>query len=149
MSAPTDAEAPPPKATTTRVIVKVWLVVAAVLGLLALSLLTLRRGTAARAEGEPAIARIDRAGDGSCWVGGKREHCYRLEFSVLDRAGGVFRATLDVNVADRWASRVQPGAYVWVVRDRENPKEVSLAVEAFEEPAPKPEPGAFTRGDSD
>jgi hypothetical protein len=145
MTAPTDGQSSPVKSTSARVIVTVWLVVAGVLGLLAISLFALRRGTASRADGEPAIARVERAGDGSCIVGGQREHCYRLEFSVLPKGGEVFHATLDVNVADRWASRIQPGSYVWVVRDRKNPKEVSLAVEAFDEPAPKPEPDALPR----
>lgn len=121
-----------------RVVVTVLVVAAGALGLLTLSLLALRQGTASRADGEAAIARVERAADGACLVGGHREHCYRLEFLVFPKGGAEFRAALDVNVQDRWASRVQPGSYVWVVRNGENPQEVALAVEAFQEPAPRP-----------
>jgi hypothetical protein len=140
MTAGTDQETATVKSASARLIVVVGLVVAGALGLLAASWFALRRGTATRADGEPAIARVERAGDGSCIVGGQREHCYRLDLSVLPKAGEGFRTSLDVNVPDRWASRIQPGAYLWVVRDREDPKAVSLAIDAFDEPAPKPEP---------
>ncbi|MGC4067942.1 MAG: hypothetical protein QM784_25485 [Polyangiaceae bacterium] len=140
MTAGTDRAPATVKSASARVIIVVGLVVAGALGLLAVSLFALRRGTATRADGEPAMARVERAGDGSCIVGGQREHCYRLDLTVLPKAGEKFRTTLDVNVPDRWASRVQPGAYIWVVRDREEPQTVLLALDAFEEPAPKPEP---------
>jgi hypothetical protein len=100
------------------------------------SLFLLRRGTATRSEGVPAVARVERSGDGSCVFGAKREHCYRLELQVLPEAEAPFPATLDVLVPDRFASRVQAGSYVWVVRTRESPGEVKLALEAFSEPPP-------------
>lgn len=118
-------------------IVVVWLIVAAVLGLLALSLTLLRSGTASRSEGRPAVARIERTADGECLVGGQREHCFRLHFTVFPKGSDSFRTSLDVNVPDRWASRVQPGSLVWVVCDPNNPREVALAIEAFEEAPPR------------
>ncbi len=120
----------------------VWLVVAAGVGVFVLSMFALRKGTASLADGEPAIARVERAGDGSCLIGGRNEHCYRLEFTVLPKGAPTFRAILDVNVEDRWASRIQPGSYVWVIRNLEKPTEVALALDAFQNPAPTPAPSA-------
>lgn len=93
-------------------------------------------GVAARAEGIPAVALVRHAADGSCLVGVKRQHCYRLTFEVLPEGEPSFVTHLDVNVPDRWATRVQAGSYVWIVRDREAPTDVKLAVEAFSEPPP-------------
>lgn len=83
---------------------------------------TANRGTAERSDGIPAVARVLRADDGSCIVGAKRHHCYRLSFEVLPEGEPPFLSHLDVNVPDRWASRIQPGSLVWVVRDRESPR---------------------------
>lgn len=119
--------------------IAVAIVVPIVLGL-ALSYIS-ERGVATRADGVPAVARIQHTADGSCIVGIKRHHCYALTMEVLPQGESVFVTKLDVNVADQWASRVQPGSLVWVVRDRESPTRVALAVEAFSEPAP-PDPRA-------
>ena len=94
------------------------------------------RGTAERKNGIATVARIARADDGSCTVGIKHHHCYQLTFEVLPEDEPAFVSHLDVNVADRWASRIQPGSLVWVVRDRSAPRDVALAVEAFAEPPP-------------
>lgn len=102
------------------------------------SLFFLRRGTAARSEGVPSVARVERTGDGSCVLGARREHCFRLELQVLPEGESPFAATLDVLVPDRFSTRVQAGSYVWVVRSREAPREVALALEAFSEPPPSP-----------
>lgn len=93
-------------------------------------------GVAERADGIPAVALVRRAADGSCVVGVKHQHCYRLTFEVLPEGEPMFVSELDVNVPDRWASRIQPGSYVWVVRDRAAPREVKLALDAFSEPPP-------------
>lgn len=145
MSAPTAEKTSSARTRSRKVLITVLFAGAGALFLLALSLSALRRGTAARSDGEPAIARVERATDGSCLVGGRNEHCYRLEFSVYPKGSATFRASLDVNVQDRWASRIQPGSYVWVVRSRENAADVALAVEAFAEPAPKLELDVITR----
>jgi hypothetical protein len=115
-----------------------WLVFAVPACLGIASLFFLRRGTADRSEGLPAVARVERLEEGSCVFGAKRETCQRLELEVLPAAEPAFRAQLDVLVPDRFASRVQPGAYVWVVRDRQAPDRISLALEAFAEPPPLP-----------
>jgi hypothetical protein len=118
-----------------------WILVAATivgLGIAAGLWFTANRGTAERSDGIPAVARVLRADDGSCIVGAKRHHCYRLSFEVLPEGEPPFLSHLDVNVPDRWASRIQPGSLVWVVRDRESPRDVSLALEAFAEPPPTP-----------
>lgn len=93
-------------------------------------------GTATEQDGTPAVARIDRAADGNCTVGVKRSHCYRLHFTVYPDNEPPFPAQIDVNVEDRWASRIQPGSNVWVIRDKDDPKKVYLNVEAFSKPAP-------------
>jgi len=52
-----------------------------------------------------------------------------------------FDSQLNVVVPDRFASRIQPGNYVRVVRDPEDRNKVLLNVEAFSEPPP-PAPSA-------
>lgn len=94
------------------------------------------RGLANRADGIPAVARIARADDGSCIVGVKHHHCYGLSFEVFPQGEAPFTSHLDVNVPDRWASRIQPGSFVWIVRSHEDKSQVSLAVDAFAEPPP-------------
>lgn len=101
------------------------------------SLFFLRRGTADRRDGIPLVARVVRASDGFCVFGAKGEHCYRLSLEVLPTGAPPFQKQLDVLIPDRHASRVQPGAYVWVVQNRVDPKDVLLALEAFAEPAPE------------
>jgi hypothetical protein len=121
-----------------------WVIALGAPLVLVVSLSALRSGSASRADGENAVALIERARDGACWVGGSREHCYRLEFLVFPKARRNFRASVDVNVPDRFASRIEPGSYVWVVRSADDGAEVKLALDAFEDPAPQapehPEP---------
>lgn len=114
-----------------------WLLIAVPVVLGLASLLFLRRGTADRSDGIPVVARVAHAGDGSCTFGAKHEHCYRLSLEVLPAGAPPFQKELDVLIPDRHASRVQPGAYVWVVQNRVDPKDVLLALEAFAEPAPE------------
>jgi hypothetical protein len=118
--------------------VAAWLILAVPAGLGVASLFFLRRGTADRSEGLPAVARVERLGEGSCVFGAKRETCQKLYLRVLPDSEPAFQASLDVLVPDRFASRVQPGSYLWVVRDRREPERVALALEAFGEPAPAP-----------
>lgn len=118
--------------------IAIALLIAAPLGLGLASLFFLRRGTADRKDGIPLVARVERATDGSCVFGARGEHCYRLQLKVLPEGEAPFQKQLDVLIPDRYASRVQPGAYVWVVRNRVDPKDVLLALEAFEERAPMP-----------
>jgi hypothetical protein len=94
------------------------------------------RGTAA--DGTPAVARVLRAGDGSCVIGVHAQHCFGLKLEVHPGAGPAFETTVDVNIEDRWASRVQPGSWLTVVRDRSTPPKVLIDVGAFADPAPAP-----------
>lgn len=125
-----------------------WIAVAIVVPLVMGALLSYvsERGIATRADGIPAVARVAHTADGSCIVGIKRHHCYQLTFEVLPEGEPPFVTRLDVNVADQWASRVQPGSLVWVVRDPKSPREVALAVEAFAEPAPHEQRGELHTG---
>lgn len=92
------------------------------------------RGTTA--DGTLELARVLRAGDGSCVVGVHAQHCYGLELEVHPKTGSAYDATVDVNIEDRWASRVQPGSWLTVVRDRSTPPKLLIDVEAFADPAP-------------
>ncbi len=102
------------------------------------SLLFLRRGTADRVDGIPAVARVEQASAGSCLLGASGEACRRLSLTVLPSNEAPFKKQLDVRVPEQHASRIQPGAYLWVVQNRVDPKDVLLAVDALDEPAPEP-----------
>lgn len=95
-----------------------------------------KRGRNAPSDGIRAVARIDRAQDGDCGVGEKHAHCFRLFLTIDQGAAAAYPAQLDVNVADHWASRVQPGSLVTVVIDRTNRNKVYLDVNAFTLPPP-------------
>ncbi len=92
-------------------------------------------------QGEQLVARVNRLDDGSCPVGEKRSHCYLFSFTVFPPESPSFDTQLNVVVPDRFASRIQPGNYVRVVRDPEDRNKVLLNVEAFSEPPP-PAPSA-------
>jgi hypothetical protein len=95
------------------------------------------RGSASASDGIPAIARVERSPEGACAIGVKHSHCYRLFLTVYPQNSSSFQAQLDVNVEDRFASRVQPGSYVYVVQDKSTPSSVYLNTDALSEPAPK------------
>lgn len=95
-----------------------------------------KRGRNLPADGIRAVARIDRAVDGACGVGEKRAHCFRLFLTIEQGEAQPYAAQLDVNVADRWTSRVQPGSLVTIVIDRADRNKVYLDVDAFVLPPP-------------
>lgn len=97
-----------------------------------------QRNIATDADGTSAPAQVRRAGDGSCLIGYKATHCYALTLQVHPPGGAPFVTTLDVNVENRWASRVQPNQWVSVVLLREAPHDVALNLEAFALPPPNP-----------
>ncbi len=106
-----------------------------------------KRGRTLPANGIHAVAFIDQAQDGNCVIGEKYAHCYRLFLTVHQRALSPYAAQLDVNVADRWASRIQPGSLVSVVIDRTDNTKVYLDVAAFALPPPllpSPSPATST-----
>lgn len=88
--------------------------------------------------GEPAVARIERHSEGFCLVGAKQHSCVELVLDVRPRSRPAFRAEVTRSLADRWLSRVQPGAWVKVAIDREDPSTVYLDEEALELPPPTP-----------
>lgn len=97
-----------------------------------------QRNTASAADGTPAPALVERAGDGSCMLGYRASHCYALQLQVHPPTGSPFESTIDVIVADRWASRIQPGQWVSVILLRDKPGAVALDLEAFALPPPQP-----------
>ncbi len=91
--------------------------------------------------GESALARIERHSEGFCVVGAKQHSCVELELEVRPRGRSPFRAQVTRSLADRWLSRVQPGAWVTVAIDAEDASKVYLDERAFESPPPaSPEP---------
>jgi len=95
-----------------------------------------KRGRTLPDNGISAVAHIDRAQAGNCGVGEKHAHCYRLFLTIHQPASSPYAAQLDVNIADRWASRIQPGAVVSVVIDPADSAKVYLDVNAFASPPP-------------
>ncbi len=95
-------------------------------------------GSADEADGTPAVARVDRHGEGACWVGFKGSTCLLLRITVFPDGEEPFRAAVEVNVDDRWLSKVQPGSFVRIVRDRDDPSKVYLNTEALPSAAPTP-----------
>lgn len=117
-----------------------WAAVVAVCAvvLMAVTFTMADRGRAIPSDGVLAVARVERAPDGSCVVGERHSHCYGLELTVFPSDRAPYAAKVDVNVPDRWASRIQPGAFVRVVGDKTEPARVYLDIEAFAAPAPLP-----------
>lgn len=115
----------------------VFAAVAVICGLVFVALNAVaKRGRNTPSDGIRAVARIDRAQDGECGVGEKHAHCFRLFLTIDQGAAAAYAAQLDVNVADHWASRVQPGSLVTVVIDRTDRTKVYLDVNAFTLPPP-------------
>jgi len=114
----------------------VWLVGAAFLavGLWVASSRVAARGSAT--DGEPAVARLTAVRDGRCWVGVRHSRCYHLDFEVLPARGAPFPADVDVNIEDRFASRLQVGSRLRVFRDRNDPHKVFVDTQALGQPLP-------------
>lgn len=113
-----------------------------VLVLMAVLFALTNRGRNPPADGIPATARVDRAPDGRCPIGERGSHCFGLELTVFPSDGRSYPAKLDVLVPDRWAVRIQPGSFVRVVVDPQDPTEVFLDQDAFADPAPAAPSGA-------
>lgn len=78
-------------------------------------------------------------------VGVSKSHCLGLKLRVHPPGAAAFERTLDVNVKDRWASRVQPGQWVSVILLRDPPGAIGLDLDAFAAPAPQPPASAVAQ----
>ncbi|MGC4091256.1 MAG: hypothetical protein QM756_25940 [Polyangiaceae bacterium] len=95
-------------------------------------------GRSPPADGLPVVARVVSSGDGNCVVGAKRQHCYHLRLELKPADQPAREVELDVNIEDRFASRVQAGAWLRAVQDRTNPERVFIDIDALSAPAPTP-----------
>lgn len=86
--------------------------------------------------GVPAVAKVLRHAEGFCVFGSKKHSCVELTLEVRPASARSFRASVTRSLPDRWLSRVQPGAWVRVALDAEEPGKVYLDEAAFEGPPP-------------
>jgi hypothetical protein len=109
--------------------------------LLAYGLISDARYESAVRAGRPAIARVARLDEGFCVLGSKSTDCVELELEVFEGASGPRPAKLTYSLPRRFSARVQPGSWLRVSVDAEEPEVVRLDEAALREPAPAPARG--------
>lgn len=118
----------------------VWLAIAAFVAVAVVAVIVLVVGEERHAQrvaaGRPAVARVERLQEGFCWVGVRHSTCMDIELSVSPAVGAAFTTVVTHSVADRWKSRVQPGQWLSVIVDADDPTTVLIDDAAFERPPP-------------
>jgi hypothetical protein len=90
----------------------------------------------------PTVARVLRTEPGDCFATARKLRCLRLELEVYQDGGAPYTGSLTHEVPLEWTSRVQPGAWIAVGVDREDPYKIFLDEEALKLPPPPPPTGA-------
>lgn len=88
--------------------------------------------------GVRAAAKVERHSEGLCLIGTKSTTCVDLTLMVHPPGRAPFRTALTRSLNERWLSRVQPGSWVIVAIDNDDPTVVYINEAALEEPPPPP-----------
>lgn len=88
--------------------------------------------------GAQAVAKVERLSEGFCMVGTRKTSCVDLTLKVYAPGRGPFQSSLTRSLSERWLSRVQPGKWVVVAIDHNEPSVVYLNEAALEGPPPAP-----------
>jgi hypothetical protein len=86
------------------------------------------------------VARVERLQEGFCFVGESHHTCMDIELAVSPADRAAFTTTVTHSVDHRWMSRVQPGQWLTVVLDKNEPSTVLIDDELFAVPPPSPTP---------
>lgn len=95
-----------------------------------------RRHDAAVAAGQRATARVLRMDDGSCVIGDKISDCLRLSLRVYPAGAAPYDAVLEESIKHRFLPRVQPGSWLTVSVNRQDPSQVMFDESAMAIPSP-------------
>ena len=97
-----------------------------------------RRHDAAVAAGQRTTAQVLRMDEGSCVIGDKTSDCLRLSLKVYPAGAAPYDAVLDESIKHRFLPRVQPGSWLTVSVNRQDPSQVMFDENAMAIPSPAP-----------
>ncbi len=95
----------------------------------------------ALARSNPAVALVKRMESGNCLTSSRGERCLRLELEVHREGAEPYTASLTHSIGLEWMSRVQPGSWLTVGVDPQNPEAVVFDEPALAVAAPTPPAG--------
>ena len=96
------------------------------------------RHDAAVAAGQRTTAQVLRMDEGSCVVGDKISDCLRLSLRVYPVGAAPYDAVLEERIQHRFLPRVQPGSWLTVAVNRQDPSQVMFDESAMAIPSPAP-----------
>jgi len=97
-----------------------------------------RRHDAAVAAGQRTTAQVLRMDEGSCTIGEKNSDCLRLSLKVHPPGAPPYDAVLEESIKHRFLPRVQPGSWLTVSVNRQDPSQVLFDENAMAIPSPAP-----------
>lgn len=93
---------------------------------------------AALARSVPAVAQVKRMDPGDCWSAPKTARCLRLELEVHREGAAPYTGSLTDTIGLEWMSRVQPGLWLTIGVNPDDPNELYFDERAMAVPAPAP-----------
>lgn len=88
------------------------------------------------AEGISTTARVEIMKPGDCVFGSTGARCLELKLRVFPTNAAAYDGSLTELVSLEWMPRVQPGSWLIVAVDKNDPSKLTLDEEAFQRPAP-------------
>jgi hypothetical protein len=107
-------------------------------GVIALITWNAAQEEAALARSVPAVALVKRMDPGDCWVSTKAARCLRLELEVHRDGAPPYVGSLTDNIDLEWMSRVQPGSWLTIGVDPDDPSKLLFDERAMAVPPPTP-----------
>ncbi|MDC0674410.1 hypothetical protein [Nannocystis radixulma] len=86
----------------------------------------------------PAVALVKRMDPGDCWVSTRTARCLRLELEVHRDGAPPYVGSLTDNIGLEWMSRVQPGSWLTIGVDPDDPNKLLFDERAMAVPPPTP-----------
>lgn len=90
------------------------------------------------ANGVATTARVELMKPGNCVFGSDSSRCLELRLRVFPKDGTPYTGELTESIGLEWMSRVQPGSWLIVAVDKNDPQKLTLDEEALSRPAPEP-----------
>lgn len=97
-----------------------------------------RKFEAALERSIPAVALVQRMEDGDCLVSTSRTRCLRLELEVHREGAAPYTGSLTHDIGLEWMSRVQPGSWLTIGVNPDDPNELLFDERAMAVAPPKP-----------
>lgn len=92
----------------------------------------------ALANSTPAVALVKRMDPGDCTTTPKQARCLRLELEIHIKGVAPYTASITHNIDIEWMSRVQPGSWLTVGVNPDDPNEILFNKQAMAVAAPAP-----------